>query len=30
MDTHLDIGMDAALKIDTNWRTVARKLSSEW
>ena len=30
MDIHLDIGMDAAVKIDTNWRTVARKLSSEW
>jgi AMP nucleosidase len=30
MDTHLDIGLDAAAKIDSNWRTVARKLSSEW
>ena len=30
MDTHLDIGLDAAGKIDSNWRTVARKLSSEW
>ena len=30
MDTHLDIGLDAAAKVDSNWRTVARKLSSEW
>ena len=30
MDTHLDIGLDAAAKIDSNWRTVVRKLSSEW
>jgi AMP nucleosidase len=30
MDTHLDIGLDAAAKVDANWRTVARKLSSEW
>jgi AMP nucleosidase len=30
METHLDIGLDAVAKINTNWRTVARKLSSEW
>jgi len=30
MDTHLDIGLDAAAKVESNWRTVARKLSSEW
>ena len=30
METHLDIAMDAVGKIDSNWRTVARKLSSEW
>ena len=30
MDTHLDIGLDAATKISANWRTVERKLSSEW
>jgi AMP nucleosidase len=30
METHLDIGLDAAAKINSNWRTVARKLSSEW
>ena len=23
MDTHLDIGLDAAGKIDSNWRTLA-------
>jgi AMP nucleosidase len=30
MDTHLDIGLDAATKIDDNWGTVSRKLTSEW
>ena len=30
METHLDIALDAAAKINTNWRSVVRKLSSEW
>jgi len=30
MDTHLEIGMDAVAKIDSNWSTVSRKLTSEW
>lgn len=30
METHLDIALDAVTKINTNWRSVARKLSSEW
>jgi AMP nucleosidase len=30
METHLDIGLDAATKVESNRRTVARKLSSEW
>jgi AMP nucleosidase len=30
METHLDIALDAAAKINTNWRLVAQKLSSEW
>jgi len=30
MDTHLEIAKDAVAKIQTNWRTVVRKLSSEW
>ncbi len=30
METHLDIGLDAVAKINTNWRMVVRKLSSEW
>jgi AMP nucleosidase len=30
MDTHLDIAQDAVAKINSNWRTVARKLTSEW
>jgi len=30
METHLDIGLDAVTKINANWRTVARRLSSEW
>ena len=30
MDTHLEIAMDAVSKIQTNWRTVVRKLTSEW
>ena len=30
MENHLDIALDAAAKINSNWRTVAHKLSSEW
>jgi AMP nucleosidase len=30
METHLDIALDAVAKINSNWRTVVRKLSSEW
>ena len=30
MESHLDIALDAAAKINSNWRTVARKLTSEW
>jgi len=30
METHLDIALDAVTKIHANWRTVARKLTSEW
>jgi AMP nucleosidase len=30
LDTHFDIGLDAAAKVDANWRTIARKISSEW
>jgi len=30
METHLDIAMDAVAKIQANWRSVARKLTSEW
>jgi len=30
METHLDIALDAVAKINSNWSTVARKLSSEW
>jgi len=30
METHLDIAFDATAKINSNWRTVARKLTSEW
>ena len=30
METHLDIALDAVAKINSNWRTVARKLTSEW
>ena len=30
METHLDIALDATAQINTNWRSVARKLSSEW
>ena len=30
METHLDLALDAAAKINTNWRSVVRKLSSEW
>ena len=30
MEIHLDIALDATTKIHSNWRTVSRKLSSEW
>ncbi len=30
MDTHLEIAMDAVAKIDSNWSTVSRTLTSEW
>jgi hypothetical protein len=30
MESHLEIALDAVTKINSNWRTVARKLSSEW
>jgi len=30
MENHLDIALDATAKISSNWRTVARKLTSEW
>ena len=30
MDTHLDIALDAVAKINSNWRKVVRKLTSEW
>ena len=30
METHLDIALDAVAKTHSNWRTVARKLTSEW
>ena len=30
MNTHLDIALDAVTKINSNWNTVARKLTSEW
>jgi len=30
MDTHLDIGIDAVLKLSANWGKVSRKLTSEW
>ena len=30
MEIHLDIALDAVAKINSNWRTVARKLTSEW
>jgi AMP nucleosidase len=30
METHLDVALDAAMKINSNWRMVARKLTSEW
>jgi len=30
MEIHLDIAVDAVTKINSNWRTVERKLSSEW
>jgi AMP nucleosidase len=30
MESHLEIALDATSKINSNWRTVARKLTSEW
>jgi AMP nucleosidase len=30
MEIHLDIALDAVAKTDSNWRSVARKLTSEW
>ncbi len=30
MDTHLEIALDAVIKINSNWNTVSRKLTSEW
>jgi len=30
MDTHLEIALDAVAKINSNWSTVTRKLTSEW
>lgn len=30
MDPHLDIALDAITKMNSSWRTVARRLSSEW
>lgn len=30
MDPHLDIAVDAITKMNSSWRTVARRLSSEW
>jgi AMP nucleosidase len=30
MDTHIDIALDAATKINANWSSVSRKLTSEW
>jgi AMP nucleosidase len=30
MDTHLEIAMDAVAKINSNWSSVSRKLTSEW
>jgi AMP nucleosidase len=30
MEIHLDIALDAVAKVNSNWRTVARKLTSEW
>jgi AMP nucleosidase len=30
METHLDMAIDAVSKIHSSWRTVARKLTSEW
>jgi len=30
MENHLEIAMDAVSRIQTNWRTVERKLTSEW
>ena len=30
METHIDIALDAVWKINTNWSSVSRKLTSEW
>ena len=30
MENHLEIALEATAKINSNWRTVARKLTSEW
>ncbi len=30
MDSHLDLALDAAKKIDKNWKKVKRQLTSEW
>jgi len=30
MDTHLEMAIDAVSKIDSNWSTVSRTLTSEW
>ena len=30
METHLDIALDAVAKINSNWSTVTRRLTSEW
>jgi len=30
MDTHLEIGIDAAAKLQTNWGDVEKRLHSEW
>jgi len=30
MDPHLDIALDAVAKINSSWRMVARRLTSEW
>ncbi len=30
MDTHLEIGIDAAAKLQSNWGDVEKRLHSEW